>query len=81
MFTIIEPVCPLGGKYKPGVQVRWQSSAWASEFIGAENRVPAGYKSPFLDWFHGLNLEFSIDATTLTTHIELELQPTSAQKD
>ena len=63
------------------MQVRWGSSAWANEFIGLEDRVPAGYKSQFLDWFHGLDLEFSIDDTTLTTHIELELQPKNVQNE
>jgi len=70
------PVCPLGGEYKlPAGKSGWSSTAWAQEFIGNENRVPADFRSPFLRWFHGLDLEFSIDATTLTTHIELELAP------
>lgn len=73
------PVCPLGGEYKfadatPG----WASIVWAQRFIGNENRIPVDFKSPFLQWLHGLDLEFSIDATTLTTHIELELAPVSA---
>jgi hypothetical protein len=72
------PVCPMGGEFKLGTaKPVWISTAWAQEFIGKENQVPAEFKSPFLQWFHGLELEFSIDATTLTTHIELELAPSS----
>jgi len=73
------PICPLGGQYKiPDGRSAWTSTAWAQELIGYENHIPADFKSPFLQWFHGLDLEFSIDATTLTTHIELELAPTNA---
>lgn len=78
------PVCPLGGKYKlhefgPG-PVRWKSTAWPehSPYIGNVNRVPAEYRFPFLDWMRGLSLELSIDAQTLMTHIEVELQPKPA---
>jgi len=69
------PVCPLGGKYAIGRGDSWRSTAWPEEFLVSEDRVPEGYKFPFLQWFHGLELEFSIDATSLTTHIELELAP------
>lgn len=73
------PVCPLGGDYHlnktgPG-HVRWNSTGWAQEYVGNENSVPPNYKFPFLEWFRGLDLEFSIDATTLTTHIEFLLAP------
>jgi hypothetical protein len=70
------PVCPLRGEYKLAPdKSAWISTAWAQRYIGQEDRVPADFQSPFLRWFHGLDLEFSIDATTLTTHIELELAP------
>lgn len=73
-----KPVCSLG-KYElmefgPG-PVRWHSTAWPVEYLSRVDRVPEGYRSPFLDWLRGLDLEFTIDRTTLTTHIELELQP------
>jgi hypothetical protein len=73
------PVCPLGGQYKlhefgPG-PVRWKSDAWQPAFIGNADYVPVGYRFPFLDWMRGLSLEFSLDQQTLTTHIEVELQP------
>lgn len=44
--------------------------------IQKENYVPQGYQSAFLDWFQGLNLDFSIDGQTLCTHLEVEVQPT-----
>jgi len=69
------PVCPLGGKYAIGRGDSWRSTAWPEEFLVSEDRVPGGYQFPFLQWFHGLELEFSIDGTSLTTHIELELAP------
>jgi hypothetical protein len=70
------PVCSMGGEYKLGAsKSTWVSTAWTQEFLGNENQVPVDFKSPFLQWFRGLDLEFTIDATTLTTHIELELAP------
>ncbi|MBI5756916.1 MAG: hypothetical protein HZA46_00195 [Planctomycetales bacterium] len=74
-----KPTCPLGGKYAlkefgPG-PVRWHSPTWANEYFAAETGVPENYRFPLLDWLRGLDLEFSIDRTTLSTHIELELQP------
>lgn len=77
-------VCPLGGKLQPNLYgpgpVSWKSTAWGARSQSAETRVPKDYRSPLLDWFHGLNLEFSIDATTLSTRIELELQPKPAAR-
>lgn len=77
------PACPLGGAYRlnehgPG-PVRWYSTGWSQEYPGNENRLPAEFQFPFLKWFHGLDLEFSIDATTLTTRFELELEPVNAE--
>lgn len=77
-------VCPLGGNlkanlYGPG-PVAWKSSVWGDRSQSAETSVPKDYRSPLMDWFHGLDLEFSIDANTLSTHIELELQPKAAAR-
>src|SRR5262249_22317694 len=73
------PVCPMGGEFKLGdLKTARISTAWAKEHIGLENEVPPDFKSPFLQWFHGLELEFSIGPTSLTTHIELELATPSA---
>ncbi|MCH8045855.1 MAG: hypothetical protein IID44_19255 [Planctomycetes bacterium] len=71
--------CPLGGEYQIesgfSGNDRWQSTAWQADSLYAERRVPKDYTAPLLDWFAGLSLEFNIDATTLTTHIELDVRP------
>lgn len=75
-----KPTCPLGGRYDlnefgPG-PVHWHSlAALSGRFPDAESSIPEKYRVPFLAWLRGLDLEFSIDRTTLSTHIELELQP------
>jgi hypothetical protein len=35
--------------------------------------APQRYRYPPLQWLRGLDLEFSLDETTLTVHIEVEL--------
>jgi len=73
------PVCPLGGEYKmedSSTNVnRWQSTAWKSRSLYREKHVPEGFRTPLLDWLAGLSLEFNIDNTTLSTHIELDVRP------
>ena len=66
------PVCPLGGRYilKDGA---WSSTAWPPVSLYDMSEIPEKYRFPFLDWFHGLELEFSIDETSLTTHLEVEI--------
>ncbi|HUG93615.1 MAG TPA: hypothetical protein VML55_22435 [Planctomycetaceae bacterium] len=70
-------VCPLGGEYELTRPAKgfaeWSSTVWAEPSLSAVNAVPADYRFDVLDWFHGLDLEFSIDRTTLETRIELEL--------
>ncbi|MCH8923632.1 MAG: hypothetical protein IIA67_10855 [Planctomycetes bacterium] len=71
--------CPLGGEYQIeggfSGHDKWQSTAWQADSLYEERRVPKDYTAPLLDWFAGLSLEFNIDATTLTTHIELDVRP------
>jgi len=71
--------CPLGGEYKIeggfSGHDKWKSTAWQNDSMYYERRVPKDYTAPLLDWFAGLSLEFNIDATTLTTHIELDVRP------
>lgn len=70
-------VCPLGGEFqvvtKPHRPDRFESTAWNGISTPDINSIPDGYRFPFLEWFNGLEIEFSIDATTLTTHVEVEL--------
>ena len=73
-----ELVCPLGGEYQ-GVsrknRPQWfESTAWNGQSIMDVTSVPPDYRFPFLEWFNGLGIEFSIDATTLTTHVDIELE-------
>jgi hypothetical protein len=71
--------CPLGGKYRIesgfSGHDKWQSTAWQADSLYNETRVPKDFTAPLLDWFAGLSLEFNIDATTITTHIELDVRP------
>jgi hypothetical protein len=71
------PVCPLGGSYRldPKCPERWLSSAWTEENLNAVNRVPEGYRDRPIECFHGLELEFSMDADVLQTRLELEVDP------
>jgi hypothetical protein len=73
------PICPLGGEYKLAGGFtnvnRWQSTAWKGASLYRENHVPKGFRTPLLDWLAGLSLEFNIDNTTLSTHIELDVRP------
>jgi hypothetical protein len=39
-----------------------------------ETQVPEEYEFPFLQWLHGLELECSLNAVTLESRLELEIQ-------
>jgi len=75
--------CPLGGEYELqkgfARTPRWHSTAWESSDLDYVNRVPKGFQAPLLDWFAGLSLDFDIDATTITTHVELDVRPKNRQ--
>ena len=71
-------VCPLGGKYEmtggfSSVQ-RWHSTAWQTESVYEETKIPKNFRSPLFNWFAGLSLDFHIKEPTLTTHIELDVR-------
>ncbi len=71
-------VCTVGGQYQ--LQERQgEPSAWTSTaFAGPRNRLgmksPDGYRSPALQWFRGLDLDFGAADQALISHIELEMQ-------
>lgn len=67
--------CPLGGLYRLNSSNRWVSTAWREERLGRVEAVPYGYRHPGMDWLHGAALEFSIDLTSLTTRLELLVDP------
>ena len=69
--------CPLGGDYRlPQANgfPQWRSTAWHEESLYAISEVAEDYRFPLLERFRGLDIEFSIDRTTLTTRVELELR-------
>lgn len=71
--------CSLGGTYRLNQRDNelneWRSTAWATQCQSEVNSIPDGYRYPVLDWIHGLELEFSLDATTLKARMELEVDP------
>ncbi len=75
-------VCPLGGDYvpvsAPGIPTRWVSTAWREANLVDVNAVPRHHQVPFLHWFHGLQVETTIEQDTLTVHFELETSPEGA---
>ena len=83
-FTVAErilggtPVCPLNGNYALGTPKNgsreWRSTAWVKASYLDEQAPPADYTFPFLRWFHGLDLEFNIDATSISSRIELVVE-------
>ncbi|MEM8944035.1 MAG: hypothetical protein AAGD11_02550 [Planctomycetota bacterium] len=69
--------CPLGGEYQlyepdRGLEV-WVSSSMpaANRFLLTE--VPDDFQLPLLEWFRGLNAEMSLDDSSLSLHLELEM--------
>ncbi len=72
-------ICPLGGEYmlrQANGLPQWHSTAWKDSSFYEVTEIPENYKFPFLQVFRGLNLEFSIDRTTLTTYLEVDLKKT-----
>ncbi len=69
-------VCPLGGQYHWSPQRdQWVSSAWKQPTLADDDRVPADFKSPLLDFFRRVDLEFTIGADHIYTHTELDVKP------
>ena len=71
-------VCPLNGKYElretePGLP-KWTSTRWITIRDGEKLDLPAGYVPPPLTWFRGLDLEFSIDDTSISMHAEVNVE-------
>jgi uncharacterized protein (TIGR03067 family) len=77
--------CPLKGEYELAggdrVPARWKSTAWQRESVFVEDRVPDDYCHPFLDWLRGARMELTLDRVTLSTHVELDVKPSSHDAD
>ncbi len=73
-------ICPLGGQYvlrtADGAASRWTSTALESAPSGGMVKVhaPAGYRSPPLNWFRGLDLEATMTEKTVSAHAEVIMQ-------
>jgi len=71
--------CPLGGTYeylREGDLTQLASTAWGCLSRFDETAVPMNYRLPFLAWLRGLKLNFDLSATTLTSRVELHVDPT-----
>ncbi len=72
-----EPVCRMGGQYELKTDDRgftaWQSSAWKHGSYHTIQEVPTSFASPLIKGFHEGELHFSIDRTTLSSHLEFEI--------
>lgn len=71
--------CPLGGTYeyrREGDTTQLASTAWGCLSRFDETAVPTNYRLPFLAWLRGLKLNFELTATTLTSRVELHVDPT-----
>jgi hypothetical protein len=70
--------CPLGGEYVLGdgeaAPALWSNSAWDTDSLKKVDRVPENYRFPFTAWMRELSIDFMIDATTLSTHVEATWQ-------
>lgn len=71
--------CPLGGRYEfrsKGNQNQMVSTAWENSSRFDETAVPATYRLPFLTWLRGMKLDFQLSPSTLTSRVELYVNPT-----
>lgn len=70
-------VCPLGGDYVLAddgrLDRRWRGTFWPHESLEDEDEVPGSFRVPALDWFRGVELEFSLVGDTLVSHVEVSV--------
>jgi hypothetical protein len=72
-------VCPLGGEFQT-VGSRKTIREWRSTKCDTASSldiksIPKDYRCPLIEWVHGAELEFNINATTLETRVELDVSP------
>lgn len=73
------PYCPLGGEYL--LQEKEGSSSFSSpELQYYDPYNITRYSLPLLHWFMGLEFEFSIDETSLWTHLEMHVRKKPSQE-
>lgn len=69
--------CALGGEYEVAAGknrlAEFRSTQWNNKYASNITGIPEDYRFPFMEWFSGLEIEFSIDATSIITHVEVDL--------
>jgi len=69
--------CPLGGEFilqnKPLSTSRWTSTAWNGSSLQKVNDVPPEYRFPFLSWLKNVDLDFNLNASSLSSEIILDV--------
>ncbi len=79
-----EPVCRMGGQYELTQDERgyavWQSTAWEHPSYHAIESIPKSFIAPLIQGFHKASLEFNIDQTTLSSHLDLEVDAPKEEK-
>jgi len=69
--------CPLGGEFilqnKPHSTSRWTSTAWNGSSLQKVNDVPPEYRFPFLSWLKNVDLDFNLNASSLSSEIILDV--------
>lgn len=72
-------LCPLDVEFQlqgdADVAYFWTSSGWGTRSYYDEVAPTAEYRFPFLDWLRKLDLDFHLQAQTLTADVHLEVQP------
>ncbi len=69
--------CPLGGDYKLSAfkdRKYWTSTAWQQPSLYLETEVPSTYRFGFLNWLRGLEIDFALSRTTLSSRVELDVK-------
>lgn len=70
--------CPTGGNYEATPSLHrppyFVSTSWKRPSLFDETEVPEEYQFPFLQWLHGMELECSLNAVTLESRLEIEIQ-------
>lgn len=77
-------VCRMGGEYQLMKDDRempvWRSTAWRKPSYHQIHEVPESFVSALLQGFHEAELNFSIDQTTLSSHLDVELNAPKADE-
>ncbi len=69
--------CPLGGEFilasKHQSTSNWTSTAWNEPSLQNVNDVPPNYRFPFLYWLKNVEIDFNLNASSLSSEIVLDV--------